>query len=158
LKRTITGAFVFSGRSRRLEVGWYWLFSMIAGGLGQIGTGELTDWEQRLITRELLGILLTLPLFALFARRLHDQGCSGWWVLFLPPLLALNVYNSLRVNFHAFDPAWPAAGYWHFVMLPAGIVLLLACVMPGEGGRNKYGADPRLAPEQEPSVCASDVC
>jgi hypothetical protein len=70
----------------------------------------------------------------------------------------LNVYNSLRVNFHALDPAWPAAGYWHLVMLPAGIVLLLACVMPGEAGRNKYGADPRTAPEQEASACASDVC
>ena len=156
--RSIAGTFVFTGRSRRLEVAYYWLFSMVAGALSQISVGALLEGDHELISREAISLLLTLPCFALFVRRLHDQGLSGWWVLIMPPMLALDLYQTMRASFHAFDPGWAELGNWPLLLLPAAIFLLGICVIPGDIGRNEYGGDPRLEPEQPAPAGASDLC
>src|SRR4051812_32984076 len=123
--RTIGGTFAFTGRSRRLEVAWYWLFSSLTGAAAKAVAGGGFEARENLIADRAIDLLLTLPWFALFARRLHDQGRSAWWVLLMPPLLALSLYKTNWVNFHAFDPAWPDPGYWPLAMLPAAILLLV---------------------------------
>jgi uncharacterized membrane protein YhaH (DUF805 family) len=148
--RTIGGTFAFTGRSRRLEVAWYWLFSSLAGAAAKTVAGGWFESRDTLIAHGVIDLLLTLPWFALFARRLHDQGRSAWWVLLMPPLLALSFYKTIWANFNAFDPAWPDPDYWPLAMLPAAILLLVFCLAPGEIGQNRYGADPRV--EGEPST------
>lgn len=68
----------FSGRARRTEYWMFVLFNMLVTFVtifvdGMIGTGGL------LAIVYLLGVLI--PGFAVFVRRLHDTGRSGWWWL-----------------------------------------------------------------------------
>ncbi|WP_275869004.1 DUF805 domain-containing protein [Knoellia sp. 3-2P3] len=73
----------FSGRARRSEYWWFVLFYLIvavvatvidsAAGLPQTaGYGPVTM---------LVTLALLLPSLAVTARRLHDTGRSGWWML-----------------------------------------------------------------------------
>lgn len=73
----------FSGRARRSEYWWFVLFYLIvavvataidsAAGLPQTaGNGPVTM---------LVALALLLPSLAVTARRLHDTGRSGWWML-----------------------------------------------------------------------------
>ena len=76
----------FKGRARRKE---YWMFFMfnflISIGLGMVdamlGTGVLGM---------IYALAILLPSLAVGARRLHDIGKSGWWLLIgLIPLVGL---------------------------------------------------------------------
>jgi len=62
----------FSGRSPRSEY-WYWvLFAVVAGAVCQL-IHEYLNYAFTLAT--------ILPGIAVSARRLHDIGRSGWWLL-----------------------------------------------------------------------------
>lgn len=86
----------FSGRARRSEYWWFVLFYLIvavvatvidsAAGLPQTaGSGPVTM---------LVTLALLLPSLAVTARRLHDTGRSGWWML-----LSLIPFGGLVVLF-----------------------------------------------------------
>jgi uncharacterized membrane protein YhaH (DUF805 family) len=93
----------FSGRAARPEFWWFFLFQfivlLVAGMVSNVLYG-------------IAAIALLLPGLAVGARRLHDVGKSGWWLLVsLVPLLGL-------------------------------ILLIYWTVQPGEAGANTYGAPP----------------
>jgi uncharacterized membrane protein YhaH (DUF805 family) len=80
----------FEGRSRRSALWWMVLLEIIVVfGLGLVG-GSVGD----------PGILVTIwhvatlvPWLALWARRLHDIGMSGWWQLvFLIPFVGFVMF------------------------------------------------------------------
>ena len=78
---------VFSGRARRPEYWWFalftWLATLVAGALDRLLFGP----DMGLIG-VVVGLGLILPALAVGARRLHDIGKSGWWLLVgLIPLL-----------------------------------------------------------------------
>ena len=110
----------FNGRARRSEFWWWALFQVVALFVAGFVAG--------LIHISLLSTLAVLALFlpslAVQARRLHDTGRSGWWVL-----LALV----------------PVVGI---------IVLIVWWCMAGTPGVNRFGADPvnggALAPSMSP--------
>ena len=107
---------VFSGRARRAEFWYYTLFVCLVsivlmlldsvlglgktlGGLGVLGT--------------IFAVATLLPSLAVTARRLHDTGRSGWWMLIdLVPLIGI-------------------------------IVLVVFLVQEGQPGENHYGPDPK---------------
>lgn len=61
----------FTGRARRSEF-WYWyLFTFIVGCV--LGWIPVLGW--------LVSIALIIPNLAVGARRLHDTNRSGWWLL-----------------------------------------------------------------------------
>lgn len=75
----------FTGRARRSEYWFFFLFTALAGLVGSIldslfnirsgtygGTGPIQG---------LIQLALLLPGLAVGARRLHDTGRSGWWLL-----------------------------------------------------------------------------
>jgi uncharacterized membrane protein YhaH (DUF805 family) len=75
----------FTGRARRSEYWFFFLFSALAGLVGAIldaifglrsgiysGTGPIEG---------LIHLALLLPSLAVGVRRLHDTGRSGWWLL-----------------------------------------------------------------------------
>jgi uncharacterized membrane protein YhaH (DUF805 family) len=142
--RTVGRTFIFTGRSRRLEIGYYWIAWMLVAGAGSLAVQSKLDWASAVLAREAIHLVAATPFFALFARRLHDQGRSAWWTLALPPLLAANTYDHLRVNFHAFDPAWPGLAMWNLVLLILALGSFVAMLLPGDVGTNRYGPDPRL--------------
>lgn len=75
----------FSGRARRSEYWWWYLFfvlvlagtTVIDGAIGaEPVPGSTAGWVTTLVA-----LALMLPHLAVGARRLHDIGRSGWWLL-----------------------------------------------------------------------------
>lgn len=64
----------FNGRAERAEFWWFALFiTLVTGALGYLSQ-ELAS---------VFSVAVLLPFLAAGARRLHDIGKSGWWLLFL---------------------------------------------------------------------------
>lgn len=127
----------FTGRARRAEYWWFYLFSVLvsipfqifffamyvasfAAALDDTGpNGEIApedvEWGAfavGLVPLVLVGLALFLPTLAVTVRRLHDTGRSGWWYL---------------VGFVPFG----------------SIVLLVFTVLEGDPHANQYGPDPK---------------
>ncbi|WP_418275665.1 DUF805 domain-containing protein [Isoptericola jiangsuensis] len=124
-----TNLTTFTGRSRRSEFWWWYLFCALVGlGVGIVAgaiSGIMAAIDVPALTWT-VGVVLGLALLALWVyffiatlsvavRRLHDQDKSG---LFL--LLA-------------------------FIPVVGAIVLLVFWLLEGTRGPNQYGADPRGA-------------
>lgn len=60
----------FSGRARRSEYWWWFLFQCLMGLLSLI---PILGW--------IIAVALILPNLAINVRRLHDVGRTGWWLL-----------------------------------------------------------------------------
>ena len=76
--RTVLGKYaVFTGRARRSEYWWFFLFAVIIG--------VIVDVIDLAAKSPIIGLLvelaLLLPSLAVGIRRLHDISRSGWWIL-----------------------------------------------------------------------------
>ncbi|MCU0762682.1 MAG: DUF805 domain-containing protein [Hydrogenophaga sp.] len=94
----------FAGRASRSEY-WWWVLFVV-----------LVSLALALVGMEMVGAIFSLavllPSLAVGARRLHDIGKSGWWLLiYLVPLVG-----------------------W--------LVLLYFAVQPSQSGSNEYGSAP----------------
>ena len=108
-----------------------------------------SPWDWDWLARAATSIVLGLPCFALFARRMHDQGFTAWWTLLLLPLPAINLYQSYRAVFAVRNPSWlqeprPLED-WSLWLFASALVLLVLFLRPGTLGPNHYGPDPRQA-------------
>lgn len=108
---------VFSGRARRTE---YWMFALfnliISFALGflegMLGIGSALGISFLAL---IYSVVTLLPSLAVGARRLHDTGRSGWWMLIcLVPILGV-------------------------------LILLYFLVQDSEPGGNQYGQNPKEA-------------
>ncbi len=102
----------FSGRATRQQYWMFYLFYIIFYILlsvldGVIGTYSESTGTGLLSTIFSLGLLI--PSIAILARRLHDIGRTGWWILLI------------------------------FIPLIGAIVLLIFTLLDSEKGENKYG-------------------
>jgi uncharacterized membrane protein YhaH (DUF805 family) len=109
---------VFSGRARRKEYWYFFLFNIIINIVLTVLDVVIGIFSAEL-GMGLLGMLYTLavliPSIAVSVRRLHDTDRSGWWLLiFLIPLIG-------------------------------AIVLLIFMVKDGNPGENRYGSNPKGA-------------
>lgn len=84
VKRNMTTAAYaqFDGRASRSEYWWFYLFTVLTG-IGADLIGETVG--------VLASLFVVLPTFALTARRLHDVGRSGWWVLIVFTIIGIPV-------------------------------------------------------------------
>ena len=119
---------IFGGRATRAEFWWFFLFTVIAGVLAVPLEIFL---ETKMITTG-VSVAFLLPTLAAGSRRLHDTGRPGW--LLAIPFLALPLY------------AVGTAAYGTGQLFGIAVVVLLLC-MPGQRGANRYGPDPKLAPD-----------
>jgi uncharacterized membrane protein YhaH (DUF805 family) len=137
----------FSGRARRAEYWWFFLFTVLlaipAAGLDAIlmprGNEPISS---------LLSLVLFLPQIAVSVRRMHDTGWSGWWILgFFVYFIAALMGSIMAV----FGPAGRGSPGHEGEIVPAvllggavlyGIFLFVLTVLKGMDGANKYGADP----------------
>ena len=122
----------FTGRARRSEFWWFWLFNIIVtvilnivdniAGL-MIGLGSYTfdvNDGQAIIDNPSIGALSTiwalivfLPFLSVTIRRLHDTDRSGWW-------------------------------WWIWLVPCVGpIVLLVFMLLDSTPGDNRFGANPK---------------
>ena len=75
---------IFSGRAKRAEFWWFFLFCMIVGLMGSVidaalGLDEAIRGNGVFTT--LIQLATFLPSIAVGSRRLHDTNRSGWWQL-----------------------------------------------------------------------------
>ena len=108
----------FSGRARRKE---YWMFalvsaiiSLVLGFIDNLAGLQIAAGNTAIPVLTLLfELFILVPSLAVTARRLHDIGKSGWWILIsLIPIIG-------------------------------EIVLFIFTVIKGNAGANKYGEDPK---------------
>lgn len=136
----------FSGRARRSEFWWWMLFQTLvllpftiiftvtyfilifslleaAGPSGEVEFSQ-GNWVPLAVAGALMlvaSLALALPSYAVWARRLHDMGQTGWWLLLnfaslgLVPLIMSFFDSEARANQWGEDPK---AG--ERVMAPAG--------------------------------------
>ena len=109
---------VFSGRARRREYWVFVLFNCIIGVVVPFIIWFIPDTS--VVT--FIGVLwliyalgIVIPSFAVFVRRLHDTGRTGWWSFIgLVPLIGV-------------------------------FVLLVVLVRDSQPGENRYGPSPKVA-------------
>ena len=137
----------FKGRSRRTELAGFWVLVMVGGLVLRFGT-SLLEFELAMRIEPILSILcaaaLLCPTLALFARRLHDSGRSGWWLLLGLPAVGTNLWEDfVRLD----DPlALPGGLPLPLpVALAIGIGLLVLIVLllwDDDPEPNRYGPNP----------------
>jgi uncharacterized membrane protein YhaH (DUF805 family) len=115
----------FTGRARRSEYWWFALFtflvSLVASILDSIlGTRLGSDdnvWTGTGVISIIASLALLLPSLAVGVRRLHDTNRTGWWLLI------------------------------GLIPLVGAIVLLVFFVMDSTPGANRFGPNPKEAPQ-----------
>jgi uncharacterized membrane protein YhaH (DUF805 family) len=145
LRRTVTSVTDFSGRSRRTEVIYYWIATALLAVVANFAVGTAVSFQTSLLFGNALQLVLMVPMFALFVRRLHDQDRSGWFGLLLPFSVLLSIPRVLT-ELHG-DVAEIIAQKTTPTGIAAGLCALavfVLCLLPGSSGANRYGPDPRL--------------
>lgn len=112
----------FAGRARRKE---YWMFVLVNLIISVVLAVLDNVLEINVLEIGLLGLLYSLavllPSLAVGARRLHDTGRSGWWLLI------------------------------GFIPLIGAIVLIVFFATDGERQPNAYGPDPKAVSGEAPA-------
>ena len=82
VKAAFSNYATFSGRARRSEYWWFFLFNLIVAVLLALVMGGNN------LANSLWSLATLLPSLAVGARRLHDIDRAGWWLLvgFVPVL------------------------------------------------------------------------
>ena len=88
----------FSGRARRKEFWYFFLVQMGVTILAMIVDSIIFSSETGLFYA-IVALGLFLPSLAVTARRLHDTGRSGWWILIsLIPLIGIVLIVFLVID------------------------------------------------------------
>jgi uncharacterized membrane protein YhaH (DUF805 family) len=151
IKTCLRNYAVFSGRARRSEYWYFFLFGVlanIAAGIVQsmivatTGIFAPVGW--------VVWLALLLPALAVNVRRLHDTDRSGlavvgfylycfaalaamwWWSLMRAPTVPYGGTESLI-----------SSGLAVLIGLAYAIFLFVLTVLPGTSGTNRYGPDPK---------------
>ena len=148
----------YRGRSTRTDLVAFWWVTFLGGAaLLMVGAvfSKLAGFRFVPLTMDASLIYqwcLTIPMIALFARRMHDRGLSGWWIALCVPAAVQNViadYYRVTGDFEAMLAQKSSTSYLiSAIPLLAVFILLL---LPGEEGPNRYGPNPRYEPHGEPA-------
>ena len=135
----------FRGRATRSElVAFYVLISALAYLTAMLAP-VLGPWSER-IASELVRFALLCPILALFVRRLHDQGRTGWWSLLLLPAAAAGAWQFYRSGF-SLDPiaqlAQPLPTAVQAIVMLCILALLVLLMWKDETAANRHGPNPR---------------
>ena len=81
----------FSGRASRSEFWWFYLFAFltIVGAVFVGGLAFPADPMAAEMVPAVMELFFIVPVLAAGARRLHDIGRSGWWLLLIPTVVGI---------------------------------------------------------------------
>jgi len=142
----------FRGRATRSEFWWFYLFMVIVSTvlytITMVGISTSAD-PQRWGALAQVGIIATLvwflvtilPVSAVWFRRLHDSGKSGWWYLLT---IASGVLGFVLFALSALQNQvlFAAGAVLGLLSGIGGIVLLVFALLPGRPGPNRFGDGP----------------
>lgn len=157
----------FSGRARRSEYWYFWLFCLLVNiGLGIIPFLGFLSF--------LWFLAIFIPTIAVTVRRFHDIGKSGWYYLFIiiPELLFFgymyyclflvirdlinskidfyNIYENIDIvtnSVTANSSSFATLGIFGIIFLAAEILWLIWMTKDSQPGDNKWGPNPKELPE-----------
>ncbi len=143
----------FSGRARRSEFWFWYLFTVIVN--------LCLTW---IPFASLLTLALILPSLAVSVRRLHDTGRSGWWILLsiVPSIIAIGIliamigstfFSIASGGSYNADELANSLGanigllVTYFLSLIAtvicSIIFIILLCQDSKAGENKYGPNPK---------------
>jgi len=132
---------VFSGRARRAEYWYFFLFNILIAILINLISGAIFKNN---IIGGLYSLAVFIPGLAVGVRRLHDTGKSGWYLLLAYVPFALMIPIFLLTLVGSFNPSiLSIAGIVMLAALGFCIWFLVLMVRKGDVGPNKYGPDPK---------------
>ncbi len=157
----------FKGRATRAEL-WWWFLSVFLALIVVIVVGSfLVILPGADVLTTILALAILLPSLAVTARRLHDIGRSGWWILecFLFALLGLFpiAFSGILLLVLSLNDI-KCLGFfrelidcWILVILGAALSVLVSSLLwpalivwwvilmvkQGQRGPNRHGSDPR---------------
>ena len=124
----------FTGRARRSEYWWFYLFSQIVGSF-TCGIGSL---------------VCLIPLLAVTVRRLHDTNRSAWWVFL--PLILTGIFIAVMIPLGVIGTSknsdalmgTGAALYIIFciAMIAFSVLMIVFCCQDSDREPNRYGPSP----------------
>lgn len=146
----------FSGRARRSEYWYFFLFSFLAGmASGVIDSIVFRSAYPLQPISNILSLALLLPSIAVTVRRMHDTGWSGWWlggfylaliVGVIAIVAAYGGYKSHTMTDMTFGVVCLVFG---LVLIAWAIWLFVLMVLDGHRGPNQYGPDPKGVTDTE---------
>ena len=144
-------------RERPNDLGAFWLVTLLAGLILLATTTllEATIFPHHSLTALVQVVyqgILIIPMLALFARRLHDRGLSGWWAALCVPVAVQNIiadYYLLTDDMEAMLAVKHSTG--HFIAGLPLLVVFIFLLLPGDEGSNRYGPNPRYDRPGEPA-------
>lgn len=139
---------VFSGRARRKEYWYFFLFNSIVGFiLGFLG-GLMQKPHAMRIAVGVYTLAVLLPNIAVSVRRLHDTGRSGWWYLVMPVAGGLaGAASAIVSEDHLLVPMLML-----LVSLALEILFLVWACTDSQPGSNRFGPNPKGT--ADPAVAA----
>lgn len=156
VKSGFQNALKFSGRSRRPDYWWFFLF-VFAGAFVLSVIDALIFAEGRAILARVFQIVVFVPFLAVAWRRLQDTGKPGWWVLIPSAIVTISAIVagsiSRQVMAGLTDGGVPStvlsAQSGVLVILSvaqviAGILIIWWMTRPSQKGANAYGPEPRV--------------
>ncbi len=158
VKSGFQNALKFSGRSRRPDYWWFFVF-VFAGGFLFSVIDHLAFGPGREVLIRVFQVIVFLPFLAVAWRRLQDTGRPGWWVLVpsgivvASALLAGSVSRSMFA--HVVDQQGPVRApismqdtglllALSLFQIAAGLVIIWWMSRPSQRGDNRYGPEPRV--------------
>jgi uncharacterized membrane protein YhaH (DUF805 family) len=124
IKSVFTQYVGFSGRARRSEFWYFYLFTILLSIVASIVQRAMTNSTNGIVTT-IIGLAIILPYLAVAVRRLHDTSRSGWWLLIgLIPvvgtiiLIVFWVQDSHGDNQYGPSPKAVEPGYGSYGQMP----------------------------------------
>jgi len=141
---------VFSGRARRSEYWYFFLFGVLVNIATSIVEAVINAaTNQQVPIGGLVSLALFLPQLAVNVRRIHDTDRSGWLVggFYLYCVAALIAcvpffYGLTGPISHLDTPGIIVVAVAGLGAVGYGIFLFVLTVLPGTSGTNRYGPDP----------------
>lgn len=145
VKTALSKYAVFSGRARRKEFWYFFLFNVLVGFI----IGFLGAVMQKPKAMTVLSIVFTLafllPSISVAVRRLHDTGRSGWWYLLAVPGVALAQTSNLMLSQGNLTMQMILA----LASLACNVPLIVFYCQDSQPGTNRFGPNPKAKDLQD---------
>jgi len=145
--------FTFSGRARRSEYWWFYLFTLLLGFAAGIIDAILgTGTEDLGVFGATASLVTLIPSLSAQVRRLHDVGRSGWWiggaiiaaVMFIIVLVGTFGVTGIDESSDNFTGAFGVAIIIFVIaFFIYAITILVFMCQDSQQGANKYGPNPK---------------
>lgn len=142
----------FSGRARRSEYWYFYLFNILVSIVLTILARVVPSL---IYLSYIYSLAVLIPGLAVAVRRLHDIGKSGWYLLapLVPYLLLIIVIVFAFVLGN--EPStllWIIIGIFVLGVLALTIMLLVWLCTDSQPGENKWGPNPKEMPNSGPNA------